>query len=116
MNTVITKNRIIILISAIVIASFSVFYVTAGIFKANTQVVNDLTSELVGYWTFDGQDADWGANTGNDLSGNNNTRTMMNMATSTSPVPGVVGQALKFVAGSSNFVRERYMVSRRSYL
>jgi hypothetical protein len=54
---------------------------------------------LVGSWTFNGQDTTWTsatAGTTNDLSGNGNTGTMTNMSRSTSPAPGISGQALSF--------------------
>ncbi|MDP3956223.1 MAG: LamG domain-containing protein [bacterium] len=51
---------------------------------------------LVGHWTFDGPDTDWGTNTTNDISGEGNTGTMTNMSTTTSPTPGRLGQGLEF--------------------
>ncbi|MDP3989038.1 MAG: LamG domain-containing protein [bacterium] len=51
---------------------------------------------LVGHWTFDGPDTDWGTNTTNDVSGEGNTGTMTNMSTSSSPTFGRLGQALTF--------------------
>src|SRR3990167_11186017 len=53
-------------------------------------------SGLVGYWTFDGKDTNWGTNKTNDLSGQGNTGTLTNMSTTTSPVVGKIGQGLKF--------------------
>src|SRR3990167_11497282 len=55
-----------------------------------------LTTGLVGYWTFDGKDTNWGTNKTNDLSGQGNTGTLTNMSTTTSPVVGKIGQGLKF--------------------
>ena len=103
MKSTINRNKIIIIIIAIVVASFSIYYATAGIFKTNTPVVNDLTSGLVGYWTFDGQDTDWGTNTVNDMSTNSNNGTMINISTSTDAVSGIIGQALDF-DGDNNYV------------
>ena len=97
------KQNLIITIIAITVASASVYYATAGIFKTNTQVVNDLTSGLVGYWTFDGQDTSWGANTTSDMSTNSNTGTMINMSTSSSPVDGKIGSAMDF-DGSDDYI------------
>src|SRR3989344_8866442 len=55
-----------------------------------------LTDGLVGYWTFDGRDTNWGTNKTNDRSGSGNTGTMTSMSTTTSPVAGKAGQGLKF--------------------
>jgi hypothetical protein len=65
-------------------------------------------SGLVGYWSFDGANTNWTSASGGttaDLSGNNNTGTMTSMNRSTSPVPGISGQAFSF-AGSSNMVQD----------
>jgi hypothetical protein len=51
---------------------------------------------LVGYWSFDGKDMDWGANRATDLSGQVNHGMLINMSTSSSPVIGISGQAFKF--------------------
>lgn len=69
--------------------------------KINTQQVGRWTGGLVGYWTFDGQDTNWTANTVADKSGSNNTGTIVNMSTTTSPQPGKIGQAMKFDGVSS---------------
>ncbi len=60
-----------------------------------------LDSGLVGYWTMNNQDINWRNLTMTDKSGNGNTGTLVSMPTSTSPVVGKVGQALKFYGGSS---------------
>jgi hypothetical protein len=64
--------------------------------KVNMPQTDLVPSGLAGYWTFDGQDTDWGANTVSDMSGNSNTGTITNMSTTTSPTVGVVGQAFSF--------------------
>jgi hypothetical protein len=67
--------------------------------KINTSMVNTggtLDSGLVGYWTMDGGDVNWGTNTMTDRSGNGNTGTMTNMSTTTSPTDGKIGQAFNF--------------------
>ena len=67
----------------------------------------DIQSGLVGYWTFDGKDTSWTNSTTAttlDKSGNGNTGTLTNMLQSTAPVPGKIGQALKF-DGSSGYVQ-----------
>src|SRR3989344_7872531 len=71
--------------------------------KINSSQAGMLTSGLVGYWTFDGQDTNWGANTTDDVSTNSNIGTMTNMSTTTSPVPGVAGRGLNFY-GSDDYV------------
>lgn len=61
------------------------------------------TNGLVGYWPLDGEDLDWGSNTAYDRSGNNRNGTMVNLSTSTSPIPGKIGQALKF-SGDTDYI------------
>ena len=66
----------------------------------------DITSGLVGYWTFDGKDTNWTsqiAGTTNDKSGLGNTGTLTNMSQSTTPAAGKIGQGLKF-NGTNNSV------------
>jgi len=53
-----------------------------------------LSRGLVGHWTFDGKDIVTGK--ANDVSGNDSHGILENMATSTSRVPGKIGQALHF--------------------
>ena len=65
----------------------------------NSPTTGYYTSGLVGEWSFNGKDTNWTsatAGTTNDLSGNNNTGTMTNMSRSSSPKPGISGQALSF--------------------
>ena len=67
-----------------------------------TSCTSGLSCGLVGYWTFDGKDTPWtsgSAATTLDKSGNGNTGTLTNMLQSTAPVPGKIGQALKFSNG-----------------
>jgi hypothetical protein len=64
----------------------------ANVAHSNTIISNG----LVGYWTFDGSKTDWRTNTTQDSSGNGNTGTLVAMSTTTSPVPGKIGQALNF--------------------
>ena len=83
----------------------------SGAAKVNAPQNTRLTSGLVGMWSFNGADTNWNTNTTKDVSGNGNTGTMTNMATSTTPAIGKVGQALTFggantsvtVANESNF-------------
>src|ERR1700681_941858 len=63
-----------------------------------------LTSGLVGYWPLDGNTTSFKTNTTQDVSGNGNTGTLVSMSTTTSPVVGKIGQALKF-NGSNNAIK-----------
>jgi len=78
-------------------------YKVGRTFKTAVSPVNALKSGLVGYWTFDGKDTNWGTNKTNDLSGQGNTGTLTNMSTTTSPVVGKIGQGLKF-DGADDYV------------
>src|SRR6266699_7247432 len=62
-----------------------------------------LSQGLVGYWPLDGSVTNWTTNTTSDISGNGNTGTLVSLATSTAPVGGKIGQALKF-DGTSNYI------------
>lgn len=68
--------------------------------KTNMPHNDRLTGGLVGYWTFNGPDTVWTSSTvgtvADKSSAGTNTGTMQGMFQSTSPVSGVVGQALKF--------------------
>jgi hypothetical protein len=55
-----------------------------------------LSCGLLGYWTFDGKDVNWSTGLASDKSGNLNTGSMLNMSTTSSPIPGKSGQGLKF--------------------
>ncbi len=63
-----------------------------------------ISNGLVGYWPLDGNTTNWTTNTTADISGNGNTATFIGMSTSTSPVAGKIGQALKFIGSSSNYI------------
>ena len=58
--------------------------------------VNSLDSGLVGWWTFNNQDMNWATGKALDKSGNVKNGQLLNMATTTNPVAGKLGQALKF--------------------
>ena len=62
-----------------------------------------LSSGLVGWWTFDGKNTNWATGITNDVSGNGNNGQLIGMSTSTSPVPGKIGQALSF--NNNNYVK-----------
>ena len=74
---------------------------------------------LVGYWTFDGANTNWTANTTADVSGHGNTGTLVGMAPATSAVLGRVGQAYSFngtnqyiaLGNVLNFATSPYTVS-----
>lgn len=61
-----------------------------------------ISDGLIGYWTMDGSSIDWTKNQVSDMSGNGNTGQLQSMSTSTSPVPGKIGQGFRFfgLAGS----------------
>lgn len=62
-----------------------------------------LPSGLIGHWTLDTQDIDWGTNKTNDSSGNSNTGILKNMSISANPTQGIIGQALNF-NGTNNYI------------
>ena len=73
-----------------------------------------LAGGLVGMWTFNGADTTWSsatAGTTNDLSGNGNTGTMTNMSRTTSPAPGISGQALSFDGTDDRVDTQNFMSS-----
>ncbi|MCX6790068.1 MAG: hypothetical protein NTV60_00905 [Candidatus Kaiserbacteria bacterium] len=72
-----------------------------ALYKSTAVVVNaptntSLTSGLVGLWSFDGKDMNWGTNMALDRSGSGNNGTLIGMSTTTSPVAGKIGQGLRF--------------------
>jgi hypothetical protein len=73
----------------------------ANVAHSNTTA---LSSGLVGYWTFDGGATHWNTGKVDDVSGHGNTGQLINMSTTTSPVPGKIGQALKFVRSNSQYI------------
>jgi hypothetical protein len=81
-----------------------------GAEKLNVSPVSNLTSGLVGYWTFDGKDTPWtssSAGTATDRSGNGNTGTLTNMSRSTSPIVQNLKRRI-IKANSSQRHRRRY--------
>jgi hypothetical protein len=76
------------------------------LYKQNATQINSskndfLTNGLVGLWSFDGKDMNWGANKVLDRSGQGNDGTLYGMSTTSSPTNGKLGQALKFRGVSS---------------
>lgn len=61
---------------------------------------NLVSSGLVGYWPFDGRFMNWTTNQALDASGGGNNGALTGFSTTTSAVPGRVGQALEFRTGS----------------
>ncbi len=53
-----------------------------------------LSQGLVGYWTMDGKDINWGTNILNDRSSQANIGTIVGASTTTTPIAGKIGQAL----------------------
>ena len=84
-----------------------VFFLLTASCLLPTTAQASLTDGLVGYWTFDGKDTNWGTNKTNDLSGQGNTGTLTNMSTTTSPVVGKIGQGLKF-DGTDDYVSSSF--------
>lgn len=75
---------------------------TATVINTSTNTVGgSLTSGLVGLWSFDGKDMNWGTSKAFDRSGAGNDLTISGMSTSSAPVIGKIGQALNFNGGSS---------------
>ncbi len=76
------------------------------LYKQNATQINSsrndfLTNGLVGLWSFDGKDVNWGTNKVLDRSGQGNDGTFVGMSTTSSPTNGKIGQALKFRGISS---------------
>jgi hypothetical protein len=66
-----------------------------------------LQNGLVGWWTFDGKNTHWDTGKTDDSSGNGNSGSLISMSTTTSPVRGKMGQALKF-NGTNQYVNVPY--------
>ena len=74
----------------------------SGTAKFNVPPTKSLTTGLVGYWTMDGKDINWATGAVTDRSGRGNTGTIVSIATTTGPVIGKRGQALRFNGSTSN--------------
>jgi hypothetical protein len=73
----------------------------AALYKTTYSLVNRtpttvVSSGLVGYWPMDGKYVEWETGVVDDVSENGNDGQVVNMSTTTSPVVGKVGQALRF--------------------
>ncbi len=75
----------------------------SGATTHNNSPISLVPNGLVGYWTFDGRNTNWAANTTADVSGHGNTGTMVGMSPATSAVLGRFGQALSF-NGTSQYI------------
>ncbi|MEK7604750.1 MAG: LamG domain-containing protein [Patescibacteria group bacterium] len=77
----------------------------AAVGQSNTTsgTTSGLNSGLLGHWTFDGKNVNWATGSTTDASGNGNYGSLTGMSTTTTPVGGKVGQALRF-NGSSSYV------------
>src|SRR5436189_3215358 len=71
---------------------------TANLAHTNTVAVSN---GLVGYWPLDGNTTNWTTGIETDISTGGNNGALINMSTTTSPVAGKVGQAIKFDGASS---------------
>ncbi len=67
-----------------------------GTWNAGHSNTTAVSQGLVGYWPLDGSTIDWSTNSFKDISGNGVNGSSSVMSTSSSPVLGVVGQALNF--------------------
>jgi hypothetical protein len=104
--------------SAIVLTAVSALVLAFPIAVSASVVIDhssatSLSSGLVGYWNFDGPTLNWSTNTVADVSGNNNTGQLIGMSTTSSPVAGKIGGALKF-NGSASYVAANATASQFS--
>lgn len=79
-------------------------FFVACIFSFANVARADITTGLVGHWTFDSADTNWTASTTADGSGNSNTGTLTNFYSATSTVTGQINQGLNF-DGVDDWVR-----------
>jgi len=78
-------------------------YAQGGGVTADHSSTVSLSSGLVGYWPFDGNALNWKIGAVSDLSGTGSNGNLVSMSTTTSPVVGKIGQALKF-NGTSSYI------------
>jgi len=91
-------------IAILTLAGIYIYQSFAGTWKINRSKANDLTSGLVGYWTFDGSDVNWGTNIATDKSPvGANSGTLTGMNSSANQIIGKIGQGLKF-DGNDDYV------------
>lgn len=68
------------------------------------------SNSLVGYWPFDGKYVNWATGVVSDVSGQGKDAQMIGMSTSSSPIAGKTGQALRF-NGSSSYVTTPFILN-----
>lgn len=76
--------------------------------KLNVSQSSNLTSGLIGHWTFDGTDTNWtssSAGTTNDTSGSGNTGTFTNMTQSGNIRSGKIGQGIYLENPDNEYVQ-----------
>ena len=94
----------IIWVTVLFFVLISPFFLAEEAFAAVTlQKVRVNGLGLIGYWTLDGNDINWGSNTSSDRSGQGNIGTIINMSTTSSPATGKIGQTLNF-DGNNDFI------------
>ncbi len=92
---------IIVLLTILIVGAAYVVFTTRGDTRIGLTLTTnpDLSRGLVGHWTFDGPDMDWGSTTSEvqDVSGQgNHGNATTTMSAATSPTSGVVGQGMQF--------------------
>lgn len=96
-------------------------YETGSFDLANTPAGNSsfsinqggLNAGLVAYWPLDGDTTNWATGITKDVSGNGYNGQMTGLSTTSSPVPGKIGQALNF-NGSSGYITTGYTIPAQS--
>jgi hypothetical protein len=76
--------------------------------------VGNLNSGLAAYWTMDGPSINWRTNKAADQSGQGNTASLINISTTSAPVAGKLGQALR-MSGSGQYISASAAPSATSY-
>ncbi|HEY6020469.1 MAG TPA: LamG domain-containing protein, partial [Candidatus Paceibacterota bacterium] len=79
-------------------------YINGGGVVAHSNSVT-LSNGLVGYLPLDGNLTNWVTGITNDLSGNGNSGTLNGLSTSTTPIAGKVGGAMKFSGATTQYVQ-----------
>lgn len=69
---------------------------TTGLATVDHSNTTTLQTGLVGYWPLDGNTTNWKIDATTDVSGNGNLGRLINLSTTTSPIAGKIGGALKF--------------------
>ena len=90
------KNKLVKIALPVVFLFCSFLFADKAFASATLQKVRMNSLNLIGYWTLDGTDINWTANTTIDRSTGGNAGTLVNMSTTTSPVIGQSGQGLYF--------------------